>query len=333
MTQKPRKSRKKIYFLYIGIFMLLVYLNNTTYLADPIGKEPVLLAHRAVGQDYSRVGLTGETCTAEKMLPTHDYLENTLPSIAAAFEYGADIVEFDVHRTTDNKFAVFHDWTLDCKTDGSGVTRNHTLAELQALDMGYGYTADEGETYPFRGKFVGMMPSLEQIMTTFPDKDFMIDIKSNDSIEGIELAKRLQTYSKTRTGKVMVYGGRKPVDVIRAKMPEVQTTTRPRLRKCLIRYFLLGWTGHVPPECEKCVVMVPANGAPWLWGWPNRFLQRMDKAGSRVMLIGDYNGEGFTTPYDDLDRALKLPSDYSGGIWTDRIDVLGPGLDFKFGVE
>ena len=36
----------------------------------------------------------------------------------AAFDSGADVVELDVHLTPDGKFAVFHDWTLDCRTDG-----------------------------------------------------------------------------------------------------------------------------------------------------------------------------------------------------------------------
>ena len=46
----------------------------------------------------------------------------------AAFGAGADIVEFDVHPTTDGAFVVFHDWTVDCRTNGNGVTRSHTLA-------------------------------------------------------------------------------------------------------------------------------------------------------------------------------------------------------------
>jgi glycerophosphoryl diester phosphodiesterase len=72
----------------------------------------------------------------------------------AAFNKGADMVEFDVQPTTDGQFAVFHDWTLNCRTNGAGVTRDHTMKELKALDVGYGYTADGGKTYPFRGKGV-----------------------------------------------------------------------------------------------------------------------------------------------------------------------------------
>jgi glycerophosphoryl diester phosphodiesterase len=68
----------------------------------------------------------------------------------AAFNAGADVVEIDVHPTNDGHFAVIHDWTLDCRTNGRGVTRKHSLAELKTLDAGYGYTADGGKTFPFR---------------------------------------------------------------------------------------------------------------------------------------------------------------------------------------
>ena len=87
-------------------------------------------------QTYSREGLTAETCTATRIFPpAHDFLENTLPSMEAAFNNGADIVEFDIHPTTDGHFAVLHDWTLDCRTNGTGVTREHSLAELKGLDV------------------------------------------------------------------------------------------------------------------------------------------------------------------------------------------------------
>ena len=72
--------------------------------------------------------------------------------------------------------------------------------------------------------------------------------------------------------------------------------------------------------------MVPANYAPWLWGWPNRFLQRMEAAGSHVFVIGDYAGEGYSQGVDDPGRLEELPAGFSGGIWTDRIDLIGPAV-------
>jgi glycerophosphoryl diester phosphodiesterase len=141
-----------------------------------------LLAHRGIAQQFDTTNLANDTCTASRMLaPTHGYLENTVASMRASFEPGADIVEFDVHPTTDGQFALFRDWTLDCRTDGHGVTREHAMPELKKLDVGYGYTADGGKTFPFRGKGIGQMPSLDDVLQTFPDRSFLIkNVKSND---------------------------------------------------------------------------------------------------------------------------------------------------------
>ena len=52
-------------------------------------------------------------------------------------------------------------WNIGLK--GTGNVSDYTMAELKKLDVGYGYTADEGKTYPFRGKGVGMMPELSEV--------------------------------------------------------------------------------------------------------------------------------------------------------------------------
>jgi glycerophosphoryl diester phosphodiesterase len=74
------------------------------------------------------------------------------------------------------------------------------------------------------------------------------------------------------------------------------------------------------------VLLVPANVAPWLWGWPNRLIQRMDRVGTRVVMIGHYGGGGHSQGFDDPDQLTELPRGYSGGIWTDRIDLIGPAI-------
>ena len=77
---------KRVAVAAVLVFAAFVYLNNTSFLAEPIGEGPVLLAHRGLAQSFSREGLTSETCTAAQMLPTpHDYLENgTRPSAGRA---------------------------------------------------------------------------------------------------------------------------------------------------------------------------------------------------------------------------------------------------------
>src|SRR5690606_7213976 len=162
------KRRTRFLLLLAGAIAAFCFLNNTNLLSNREG-SPVLLAHRGIAQRYDLAGVAGDTCTATRILPPrHRYLENTIASMKASFDAGADIVEIDVHPTTDGQFAVFHDWTLECRTNGQGVTREHSMAQLKQLDIGFGYTHDGGKTYPLRGTGIGMMPSLAEVLDAFP---------------------------------------------------------------------------------------------------------------------------------------------------------------------
>lgn len=311
----------------LGLLTAFIYLNNTSLFSSRPPAAPVLLAHRGIAQQFDPTGVGNDTCTASRMLPpTHDYLENTIASMRAGFAAGADIVEADIHPTTDGQFAVFHDWTVDCRTEGKGVTRDHSMAELQALDIGYGYTADGGKTFPFRGKGIGLMPSLDEVLSTFPDKQFLINIKSNDPEEGKKLAAVLSALPADRRQTLMVYGGDKPIAAVRAALSDIRTMSRSSLQTCLLRYFGTGWTGIVPQACRDTLVLVPINIAPWLWGWPDRFLNRMDAAGSRVFVLGPYSGGDFSTGLDTPELISRLPENYSGGIWTNEIETIANEL-------
>ncbi|MFK4558892.1 glycerophosphoryl diester phosphodiesterase [Bradyrhizobium ottawaense] len=267
--------------------------------------------------------MKNDTCTAARMLPpTHDYLDNTIPSMRAGFDAGADVVEIDVHPTIDGEFAVFHDWTLDCRTDGHGVTREQSMAKLKMLDIGYGYTADGGKTFPFRGKGIGMMPTLSEVLATFPDKKLLINVKSRDPNEGETLAGVLNALPAERSRAVMVYGGDEPIEAIRRLTPDVRTISRAAIRSCLIRYIGYGWTGLVPAACRNAMVLVPINAAPWLWGWPDRFLARMNGVNSAVFVLGPYSGGEFPTGIDTPEAFAQLPQDYSGGVWTNEIEAI-----------
>ena len=69
--------------------------------------------------------------------PAH-FPENTLASFRSAIEVGCDIVETDVHLTTDGELALIHDHTLERTTNGTGMVGAHSLAELRQLDAGGG---------------------------------------------------------------------------------------------------------------------------------------------------------------------------------------------------
>ena len=303
-----------------------VYVGNASWRVSPSPEARTeVIAHRGIHQTFGRDDLDSETCSATRMdTPRHGYLENTIASMRAAFDAGADIVELDVHPTTDGHFAVFHDWTLDCRTNGSGRTRDHDLAYLKSLDIGHGYTTD-GETYPFRSKGVGAMPELREVLAAFPDRRLLVNFKSREAREGDMLTTLLNDNPQWRTAVWGVYGGDEPTLAAKSGVPALQAWTRTGLKDCLLGYLGLGWSGHVPAACRDTVVMVPLNLAPFVWGWPHLFTQRMQQAGSRVILVGPFHrGDPDVAGIDTAEQLARVPQEFDGFIWTNRVEDIAP---------
>lgn len=59
--------------------------------------------------------------------------ENTLPSIQKALDLNVDGIEIDVHLCASGELVVFHDFTLDRMTNGTGEIGKQTLSQLQSL--------------------------------------------------------------------------------------------------------------------------------------------------------------------------------------------------------
>ncbi|WP_226680238.1 glycerophosphodiester phosphodiesterase family protein [Sutcliffiella horikoshii] len=321
--RKLKKIKKT--FKYIGIGMILLigfmFLNNTSLFMDKENSDPKLLAHRGVHQTFSMDGIKWDSCTAERIYePEHSYIENTIASMEEAFRLGADVVELDVHPTTDGEFAVFHDWTLECRTDGEGVTREHTMEELRQLDVGYGYTADGGKTYPLRGKGKGFIPTLGEVLEQFPDKELLIHIKSDDPEEGVLLADYIKSNPQRNMESLAVYGGNQPINSLKEEMPDMRVMSKGTMKSCLIPYIAIGWTGYVPEACEETQLHIPEKIGPFLWGWSGKFQQRMDKVDTRVIIVaGD---GGFSDGFDSEEDMERVPDNFSGYIWTNRIEVV-----------
>ncbi|MGE6226778.1 glycerophosphodiester phosphodiesterase family protein [Paenibacillus chitinolyticus] len=322
--KKIKRILKSKFFLFAALLMVFFYVNNSSLFVKRGAGAPYLLAHRGLAQTFTMENIANDTCTAERTYPPeHPYLENTIPSMEAAFQAGADSVELDIKPTKDGQFAVFHDWTLDCRTPASGKTSDYTMAQLKELDIGYGYTPDHGKTYPFRGKGTGLMPSLGDVLELFPDRSFLIHIKSNDAAEGKQLAEFLSARPKEQVDRLTVYGGDEPIDALKAELPGIRVMSMATMKNCLIPYIAAGWTGYIPSACERTQLHIPEKIAPWLWGWPDKFLNRMDGANTRVIVVGG-DGSDFSSGFDSPEDIQRLPSGYSGGIWTNRIDRIAP---------
>ena len=86
-----------------------------------------------------------------------DYPGNTLPALQSAVDLGAHQIEFDVRRALDG-LVVFHDWRLEDLTSGNGLVRDHTVAELQNLDVDFHFSGQ-----------IGQIPTLQEVLDIMPD--------------------------------------------------------------------------------------------------------------------------------------------------------------------
>lgn len=102
--------------------------------------------------------------------------EHTLVAFQGAADAGADILEIDVHATSDGEIVVMHDDTVDRTTDGTGAVKTMDFATLRGLDAAYRFTQDGGETYPYRGQGV-QVPTLAEVLAAHPGALFNIEIK------------------------------------------------------------------------------------------------------------------------------------------------------------
>lgn len=301
--------------ILIGIY-LLVYLAHRPFRGaapTPLARFE-LLAHRGVHQNYSREDLDAFTCTAQRIHPpTHDLLENTLDSIQAALDAGADRIEIDLHLSRDGVLMVFHDWTVDCRTDGQGETRSLTLAELKALDIGHGYTADGGRTFPFRGRFIGAMPTLSEVLTRFPHAHFLLDQKDRSPATTAALITLIAGHPDVLSRVCLQAIAPRNAQFLQAVPAGCAWPGRPELAACWIAYLRAPWRSALPEACAGRTLIVPDWAASrLLWGWPGTFVERVHASGSRVLVLTD-----------DPARAEHFRQLGFDGIWTDHIERFG----------
>lgn len=107
--------------------------------------------------------------------------ENTIASIQKALTFNVDGVEIDVHRCKSGELVVFHDYTLDRLTNGSGEISKHTLQELKILKVANEYT----------------IPTLIEVLDCINKQCFLnIELKGKNTAK--ETASIIKNYVNTR---------------------------------------------------------------------------------------------------------------------------------------
>lgn len=217
---------------------------------------------------------------------------------------------------------VFHDSRVESRTERQGNVSDYTLAELQEMDVGYGYTSDGGKTYPLRGTGIGLMPSFDEVMKEFPGKEFLVHIRDEGREIGEILLDRLRRMGDKESSSISIYGNDEATKLIRAEYPTMKALTLKLMKPAILQYMLVGWMGIVPKRMKNMELHLPIEYARFLWGWPSRLVRRMEKANTRIVIVkkrGQWSG-GF----DTVEDLKEIPDKYCGTIWTDRIDRVAP---------
>lgn len=116
--------------------------------------------------------------------------ENTLPGFLRAQAAGVDRVELDLHLSRDGVLVVIHDPALRRTTGAKGRVREHTAAQLAALDARRG-----GPGWP---EPVGV-PALESVLDACPGmRHYQLECKPASAAEREQVAECLARLFRAR---------------------------------------------------------------------------------------------------------------------------------------
>lgn len=99
--------------------------------------------------------------------------ENTLPAIELALDQGAQGIEIDVQRTSDDVLVVVHDETIDRTSNGFGRVIDLTLDEIRRCDFSNGFIG-------FRNV---RMPTLAEVLELVAPTTATLNAELKNSVE------------------------------------------------------------------------------------------------------------------------------------------------------
>lgn len=181
--------------------LALVLLNPDAQADKPFFAEPFLLGVHRGGAKW-RPEHTVET-----------YKE-------AAQRWPNALLEMDVRLTSDGVVVLHHDEKVDRTTEGEGPIEEMTLAEVKALDAGYDFTNDDGQTFPYRGKGL-RIATLDEVLTALPQARWLIEPKTDGKLVA-EIAKVIKSHDVEQRVLIASF---KPavVEQIKTLMPDAPT--------------------------------------------------------------------------------------------------------------
>lgn len=312
----------KKYLLLILLFVIIFALFQYFYPGSSKNinsKNFEIIAHRGAHVMWKQgeydLATGCEATHIHKPTEEQTYIENTIESIGRAFELGATIVEIDIRPSKDNVLMISHEENLECKTDGHGKIGNYTAEELKKLDVGYGFTYDNGSTYPYRGKGVGKMPTFQEVLEEFPDKKFLIDHKNRTKETADLLINILKELGEEQRGNIYIWSSKEMGDYIQKEIPEAGRllANRSEMKSCIVKYIASFGILGFGDECSNLAVGMTKKYSKYMWGWPYNFIKKAQDNNSSVYLMVD--------TAEEIEWAKNLPVN---GVMTDYIESVGP---------
>lgn len=233
--------------------------------------------------------------------------ENTLPAFRQAVErYRTQVLELDVHMTSDGELVVAHDETVDRCTDGTGAIAKMKSADLARLDAGFRFSPD-GKQFPFRGKGA-RIPTLLEVLRAFQEMRLNIEVKPG--VKGLETAFAELLRAEKAVNRVCVGS---ESDLVAAKVFEaLPEGCHFYPRDALAAFVISVKTGAPPPIDERFTVLdMPLEYQGMRLYDP----QLRDAALKHGRWINVWT-------IDDPAEMRRLVDQGVGGIMTDRPDLL-----------
>jgi glycerophosphoryl diester phosphodiesterase len=184
--------------------------------------------------------------------------ENTLRSFVRADREGLDVIELDLHLSSDGALVVMHDATVDRTTDGAGPIGGFTLEELRKLDAG------RGERIPVFEEVVDATsaPLQAEIKDRAAARALAEVMRARELMERVTvisfhddaLAEISERLPGVRTGLVASRYGEDVVDRAKAVGAELAVLNLRRLTLAIVErlhkagIFVVAWTVNTPRD-------------------------------------------------------------------------------------
>ena len=170
-----------------------------------------------------------------------DAPENTLPAFQRAIELGYRYLETDVHASRDGVLFAFHDDDLSRACGRAG--------RISEMDAGEVRTARVHGREP--------IPTLEELIVTWPDARLNVDCKSDHALE--PLAARLARGDLWDRVCIGSFSDRRLATIRTALGPQLCTSMGPK-EVAMLR--LRSWTKTQPRELVPLAAQVPPRQGP-----------------------------------------------------------------------